>query len=360
MIFKYTEFLAENYDAKPSSSSFFVLVAVAIFKPEIFAFLSKVANRYTMSASEVNQLVLLEVRNHKNIMFRAVSDSPKLIVSDLEASWSMIKKANESAQQIRVAFPDITAVYVSGTELEVETGDSINSIRRKQTSRPVNKIIASALQFDEQEIYRAEAWENFVSKWAEMLRENLVAEASVYVDKITNHKAPTWSTYMSRRKDTLGVKVSALPRLYYNNLMDLSKDIVHQPDMFTDYEHFMNGWLTVKRSVFVNELMVPALKTKLLQAQQNGVLSKLFSDVIAELNGVSSNTYFTLNNKGSLVKIEPTDTDTKQEDITYKLLTNKKSEVIITLTDTVKTVKILVGTSLLAPSHLKISVKQNG
>lgn len=360
MIFKYNEFLAENYDAKPAPSSFFVLVAVAIFKPEIFGFLSKVANRYTMSASEVNQLVLLEVRNHKNIIFRSASDSPKVVISDLESSWSMIKKANESAQQIRVAFPEITAVYVSGTELEVETGDSINSIRRKQTSRPVNKIVTSALQFDEQEIYRMEAWEHLVSKWTEMLRENLVTDAAAFVDKITNHKAPTWSTYLSRRKDTLGIKIPSLPRLYYNNLLDLSKDIVHEREMFTDYDHFMDGWMGVKASVFVKELMVPVLRAKLLQAKQAGTLSTLFSEINAELSGVSTNTYFTLNSKGALVKIEPADSTNEQGEVTYKLLTNKQSEVIVTLTDTVKTVKILVGTTLLAPSHLKISVRKNG
>lgn len=360
MIFKYNDFLAENFDAKPSPSSFFVLVAVAIFKPEIFSFLNRVANRYTMSASEVNQLVLLEVRNHKNIIFRSASDSPKIIMTDLEASWSMLKKANESAQHIRVAFPEITAVYASDTELEVETGDSLNSIRRKQTSRPVNKIITSILELDEQAVYRTEEWQHFVTKWTEMLRENLIVGASDCVDKIINHKAPTWSTYMNRRKDTLGVKIPSMPRLYYNNLLDLSKDIVHHPEMFTDYEHFMEGWLVVKRGVFVNELMVPILRKKLLQAQQAGTLTTMFFDIIAELNGVSTNTYFTLNSKGILTKIEPASTTNEQADITYKLLTNNKSEVVVILTDTIKTVKVLVGTSLLSPSHLKISVKQNG
>src|SRR6266403_710883 len=241
MVKKYNEYLTEGKSEFPLIYS--VITALAVFKPEYFDFLNSMKNRFFLTDNSFWQGLIIEIKKTPEIKIEK-QHLINIKGINIESDWAKLKKCFEASLKIKEKFADISSIKI------LNNGGIIidnNVIRNKNVDDKVSLTdIEKFLGFTARRIYTHDNWDVLITKWVELVKANLKDEfLKHYINFLDIIGEITWETYRNFKMKGLGIKIEALPKLYYSSFYDLNVDLSKTPDAFNDFSTFKSQYLNI-------------------------------------------------------------------------------------------------------------------
>src|SRR6266403_487336 len=352
MVKKYNEYLTEGKSEFPLIYS--VITALAVFKPEYFDFLNSMKNRFFLTDNSFWQGLIIEIKKTPEIKIEK-QHLINIKGINIESDWAKLKKCFEASLKIKEKFADISSIKI------LNNGGIIidnNVIRNKNVDDKVSLTdIEKFLGFTARRIYTHDNWDVLITKWVELVKANLKDEfLKHYINFLDIIGEITWETYRNFKMKELGIKIEALPKLYYSSFYDLNVDLSKTPDAFNDFSTFKSQYLNIKNDILNKDVLYPLVK-------EHDVRYDDVHNILLKYHAISDESYFRFDSKMNIINIPSKSEwiEKSSTNIKERFLVNENKDFIVELVVDGNDIKILIALKHLAPSllNIKCKIKEN-
>lgn len=353
IIKKYDEYV-EKYELN-INLLYSAMTGLAILKPTFFDFLNENSNRYSYIDRNFWQSFILELKTNKRLKVSAdhIKDLKPISV---DKNWLELKRCVKAANIIRNKYFNINRINVTNDDLIIVT--DTDRIRFKEQDYKIEQIdIEKLLGFNLSDVYIHKSYDNLIKEFVSLLKQYLKPVFSnvlqVMLDAMFEKGIEINNdTFLNFKLKGLGVKLEELPKLYYNNLYNFSKDVIIHKEAFREYDLVLDIWKEKKKNALYSDIIKSLINDKknIKKRKRN------YKKFISKHFSVSDDSYFTFDKELNINNIVSKEEfkSKKTKILSENIFINENNLLVLHIDTNTNSVKIIFDNEYLSPSKIKI------